>query len=74
MAYKVMAALSIGVDDRKSIDTDAGLRPVTGPPNDLFAVCAACKTRNIFADHKAVQRVHEVYVFEEWTRWTESEA
>ena len=32
------------------------------------------KTRNIFKTRKSVRRVNEVYVLEEWTRWTENEA
>ena len=39
-----MAALSIGIDDRKSRDTDAGLRPVTGPrKRDLFKLICCAK-------------------------------
>ena len=38
----------------------------------FWPIRAPHKTRNTFP-RKAVQRVYEVYLLEEWTRWTESE-
>ena len=52
-----------------------GLSACTAPERPEFCQKrVARKPEHFYQTCKAVQRVREVYVLEEWTRWTENEA